>query len=151
GGDSAVAAMEDGVERALQRAGVESEAGLAGLGYLSPVGCEEGLDVDSARFTVSYHGSVYAPGASEVPFTTTDTFDPDQWRLVQGVSGADLASAAGAAMVGFEQLGDSPSVRPLYSKLLELAVSPEDFGAVADGVADDTTPLSNAIASGRRV
>ena len=57
-----------------------------------------GLNVNSTRFTVVRDGQVYAP-AAPVPFTT-GAWDAGQWRLIQGVTGADLASEAGAGMVG---------------------------------------------------
>ena len=41
----------------------------------------------------------------------------------------------------FTQTGTGAITRPLNSKILEQLPSPEDFGAVGDGVADDTTSM----------
>lgn len=79
-------------------------------GYLPPVPFAAGLNVNTHRFTVlrtdpiSGETYAYAP-AVDVPFTTTETFDPGQWRLVQGVSGTDLAASSGAEMVGRQTPG----------------------------------------------
>lgn len=50
--------------------------------------------------TVSYNGETYAPIQSQLPFTTSGTFETAKFRLIQGVSGADLAAPTGAALVG---------------------------------------------------
>ncbi|MCX8474934.1 MAG: glycosyl hydrolase family 28-related protein [Sphingomonas sp.] len=64
------------------------------------------------------------------------------------VDQADLASTApgkGADMVGFQQLGTGASARTVSDKLRE-AVSIRDFGAVGDGVTNDTPALLAALA-----
>lgn len=49
----------------------------------------------------------------------------------------DLAAATGASLVGFQQEGTGAVSTTVQSKLRE-SVSVKDFGAVGDGVADDT-------------
>lgn len=67
---------------------------------------------------------------------------------------ADLANAndasKGANMIGFKQRGTGTVPRTVQSKLEE-RLTPQDFGAVGDGVADDTLPMKAfAAAESRR-
>lgn len=69
------------------------------------------------------------------------------------VDQADLASTApgkGADMVGFQQLGTGASARTVSDKLRE-GVSIRDFGAVGDGVTNDTPALLAALAVSNRI
>lgn len=58
----------------------------------------------------------------------------------------DLGSATGADFVGFSAGGPNPSSRPALDKLRE-TVSPQDYGAVANGVANDATAFTVADAA----
>jgi len=59
----------------------------------------------------------------------------------------ELESSAGSNAVGFIQAGTGAVVRTAQDKLREY-VSPEDFGAVGDGVVDDSDAIEAAINSG---
>lgn len=61
-----------------------------------------------------------------------------------GVVAADLASATGALLVGYRS-------QTVYSKLGQLGVSPQDYGAVADGVNNDQAAVESAVATGAPV
>ncbi|KAI3416763.1 hypothetical protein GPALN_004244 [Globodera pallida] len=61
----------------------------------------------------------------------------------------DLSTMGGAALIGWARV--SGVLRSLAAELLDMPARPEHFGAVGDGVADDTTALQAAINTGRSV
>lgn len=64
---------------------------------------------------------------------------------------SDLAAAPGGDLVGFLQSGVGALLRGMRAKIREGLPSPEDFGAVGDGVADDSAPVQAcATAAGKR-
>lgn len=67
------------------------------------------------------------------------------WSLV-----ATLLTSAGASMVGFIQSGAGAVLRTLQSKSRDV-VHVADFGAVGDGVTDDTAAVTAAIVAGKVV
>ncbi len=58
---------------------------------------------------------------------------------------AAIAASSGAARMGFIQSGTGATTRTVQSKLREVGVSPYDFGATGNGIADDTANVQKAI------
>ena len=79
----------------------DAAARLASLGYMPPVAYASGLSMSAANQTVSYASNAYAPIVSALPFTTSGTFETMKFRLIQGVTGIDLATPATVPIGGF--------------------------------------------------
>ena len=62
-----------------------------------------------------------------------------------------LSAISGSALVGWAQTGIGAIKRTVQSKLRDGFVTPEDFGAVGDGVSDDYEAITRAFATGRNV
>lgn len=137
---AASALVQDAIDGIVENAESEIRNAIKSMGYLPPVAFASGLNVDSNIFTVTYAGVTYAPVADAIPFTTTGTFNPAQWRVVQGDFNlrSDLADPAdGAGLVAFRQQAAGAVTRNAKDKIGD-RVTPADFGVVGDGVADDT-------------
>lgn len=76
----------------------------------------------------------------------------DLYPTETGTSLVDLAGSSGSGLIGFIQAETGATMRTVQAKMrADAPVSPEDFGAAGDGSTDDTTPLLNALATGRHV
>ena len=68
-----------------------------------------------------------------------------------GLLAAQLAASGGSTMIGSIDSGVGAVPRLLAEELDDLPATPERFGAVGDGIADDTVPVQRAINTGRAV
>lgn len=130
--------------RTLAQIDADAQAILSGIGYAPPVAYASGISLTLTTQTVEYSGEVYAPKLADLPFTTSGTFETAKFRLIQGLAAADLAASGGASLVGYLPAGTGAVATDVQSKLRE-SVSVKDFGAVGDGVADDTAAIQRTI------
>ena len=88
-----------------------------------------------------------------VPHTSSAAFATDtasKWRLYQGVTLGDLSAPSGASLVGYLPAGTGAVATDVLSRLRYLdsnviSVKDPKFGAVGDGVTDDTAAIQAAI------
>ena len=79
-------------------------------------------------------GHVVAPGTDPAA-TAGFVMRSDAWLR------SELAAPGGAGLVGFQQAGSGSVLRPAQGKMRE-RVTPPDFGAVGDGITDDTAAFT---------
>lgn len=84
-------------------------AGVLTAGYLPAVPYGAGIVLTLAMQTVQYLGTTYAPLVGALPFTTSGVFEVGNFRVIQGVSRAEIQDPGGVALVGVrtgQTLGD---------------------------------------------
>lgn len=108
-GDAILAGFTANGDQALSEFDIQAQAALAAGSYLPPVPYGPGLNMTSAFQTVSYFDGVstntYAPYANYLPFTTSGAFEAAKFRLLQGISGADVALPGFAGVAGYIESG----------------------------------------------
>ena len=88
-------------------------------------------------------GYLYAENAAGSVVSRIGT-TADRVKFTSGSTVQDLAASSGSSLVGYLAVGTGAVATDVQSKLRE-SVSVKDFGAVGDGVADDTAEINAAI------
>lgn len=76
--------------------------------------------------------------------------DALNWRVHQGMTAADLALPAAAAGLGFQPEGTGAIATTVQAQLRDMACNIKNFGAVGNGVADDSVALLALVNSGSK-
>ncbi|MFZ3193751.1 MAG: hypothetical protein WA154_11180 [Moraxellaceae bacterium] len=89
-----------GVKRTLTGA-------ILALGYEPPVAYAAALNMTNGAQTVEYDGAIYAAKPSEVPFTTSGTFESAKFRLLDSSTATVQAAASAASALAAEAAADA--------------------------------------------
>lgn len=165
GGEASIAA---GAPTATRRALLGSMAGVAVLPLLdaAPLAAATAQAASNFYGTARYGNPALAVAAGEAATIPGALFSIDDGNgnliyrerttaasveVARTVSPAALAESGGSGGVGFTQIGDGAMRRSVETELRERPVSVRQFGAVGDGVADDSAAIRKAdLACGER-
>lgn len=120
-------------------AGMEAEYRriIGSLGYKELGDWAVGLVVTARDQVVNYNGSVYKYNGT-LPYTITAAAPDANWvNIGDGSVRGDLFAAAGSSLIKTKLNSLLSVARPLSDKLADIMYA-EDFGAVADGLVNNT-------------
>lgn len=135
--DAAAIAQRDNIQDA-------ADLVLAAAGYAPPVVYAAGISMTLQTQTVSYNGDTYAPKQSELPFTTSGTFETAKFRLIQGVASADLPLLVGQDLQDYTALRAYTGLaKRVYITGLLVTAKPAGIAGIFQYDPTDTTSADN--------
>jgi len=146
-GEAAMAPLAAAAQAAIE----EIRALVLSQGYKVPVPYTAGISLTMASETVSYNGQTYAPISNQLPFTTSGTFEAAKFRLIQGVSAADLAAATGSSLLGFAPLQPDAVPTQIEAAMREASLNATPTAAIPNLgaiVRRNCTVLGDSISEG---
>lgn len=113
--------------------------------YLSGVRLVPLIDFTATNGTTITLNSIYATAVSVGSVLVVEALA--SYAVANAISASTLSSGVGSSLVGFQQSATGAAVRTVQSKLQD-KVSVKDFGAVGNGIVDDTAAIQLALNSG---
>lgn len=127
------------INDALDRATIQIQQIADGLDRTLKIPISDSGTLNMTLPTAAERANMYMSfDANGEPFAASGTGNDSALRT-------DLAASTGAALVGFTQSGGGASLRTALDKMREV-ISVKDYGAIGDGVANDTAAVAAAIA-----
>lgn len=137
--NSQISLVTANAERQIELTSQSAAALIASLGYMPPEPYTAGMQMTVPNQTVSYQGATYAPIWSELPFTTSGAFESGKFRLIQGVSSADLSADFGSGLVGYKDVSPGAVATTVRDKLIRIGVDVLDYGAIPNSTGPANT------------